>query len=401
MKKRFKDNYPTRGEVMSRLFERWGAPVRTERVRTAEAAGRVLASDVLSLCDEPVCRASRMDGVAVKSASFKDGIPDASGWALGVDYVRADTGDDFDDAFDAVVAIEDVTFAGGGGLVFHPELEPVVAGENVAGRGATLRRGALIAGRGTRLIAADVVAIAMGAVDVVEVYRRPKVVFIPTGSELIPLGGVPARGQKVDCNSVLAGHMLREMGAEAVVYPIARDDPGVLAEALEGALREADVVVLCAGTSKGGEDFSHALLAERGELVCHGVAMAPGKPLAIAIVDGKPVVNVAGPPMACFNGLDWCVRTVVSSFFELGVPVRHTLKARLAERIGDPNPGFELFIRVRLEDTPEGYVAYPVTFGSGGPVDSLRSEGRYITRLKPEPQEKGDVIEVELMRPDW
>ena len=398
MRKRVKDDYPSRGEVLSRLFAKWRAPIRTERVGTEDAIGRVLAADVFSLCEHPVFRASRMDGVALKSESFRSGVPDASAWTRGHDYTRADTGDDFDDAFDAVVAVEDVEFLEGGGLRFHPDTWPVTKGTNVVGKGEKISKGMLLAERGTRLLAVDLAAIAMGAVSEIEVYRKPSVAFMATGSELVPLGRIPERGQTVNSNSLLAKHMLREMGAEAIIHPIVRDDPGLLAAVLEEALGKADVVVLSAGTSKGEEDCSHVLLAERGELICHGVAMAPGKPLAMAIVDGKPVVNVAGPPIACFNDMDWCVRTVVNAFFDLPALKRHTVKARLAKRIGGTCPNFELYVRIRLEKTEDGYIAYPVSHSESTSIDMIRSEGLYITKLDPEPTEEGDLIEVELLR---
>ncbi|MDR3298539.1 MAG: molybdopterin molybdotransferase MoeA [Candidatus Accumulibacter sp.] len=397
MRKRVKDDFPSRSSVLSRLFEKWRAPLRTERVGTEDAIGRVLAADVFSLCDHPVFRASRMDGVALKSESFRDGVPDASAWTPGRDYARADTGDDFDDAFDAVVAVEDVEFLAGGGLRFHPETGPVTKGMNVAGKGEKIRLGMRLVERGTRLLAVDLAAIAMGAVSEIEVYRKPTVVFIATGSELVPLGHIPERGQTVNSNSLLAKHILGEMGAEVILHPIVRDDHNLLAAALDEALGRADVVVLGAGTSKGAEDWSHALLAERGELICHGVASAPGKPLAMALVDGKPVINVAGPPIACFYGMDWCARAVLNAFFDLPVPKRHTVKARLAEEIHS-GPNFELFVRIRLEKTEDGYIAHPLSHFAGTPVDAIRSEGLYITKLAPEPTEKGDLIEVELMR---
>ncbi|MDR1068139.1 MAG: molybdopterin molybdotransferase MoeA [Clostridiales Family XIII bacterium] len=397
MKKRILENSPTRGEVLAKLFAVWQAPVRTEFVSTKDAIGRVLAADAVSLIDDPVVRASKMDGVAVKSEAFKAGIPDASAWALGRDYVRADTGDDFDDAFDAVIAVEEVEFLAGGGLRFLPDTEPVTSGTNVLGTGEKITRGLRLAPKGTRLLAADLTAIAMGAVSEIEVYRRPKAVFIPTGSELTPLGQIPARGQTVCSNTVLAEHLLAEMGAEPLIYPIVRDDPGALRDALAQAAAEADVILFSGGTSKGAEDYTHALLAERGELICHGIASAPGRPLALALMDGKPVVNLAGPPIACFCGLDWCVRAIIDSFFELSPRKRHTVSARLAESIGSP-PNFELYIRLSLEKTADGYTARPLSHFGGSPADSMRAEGLYITKLIPEPTEAGDVIEVELMR---
>jgi len=389
---------PLRADVLADLFNRWSAPLVTERIRIEDALGRVLAADAVALCDKPVVRGSGMDGVAVKSERFAGGIPDASAWVRGVDYVRADTGDDFDDAFDAVVVIEDVEFLEGGGIKFLPDTDEVRAGTNVTPKGSAIKKGNLICPKGTRLVVIDVAAIAMGGVSEVEVYKKPICAFIPTGTELIPIGQLPERGQTVNSNSLLAKLMIEEFGAEPLIFPIIRDDKAALTEAFEKALACADIVVLGAGTSKGDEDYCHAMLAERGDSICHGVASAPGKPLALAVVDGKPVINVAGPPIACFNGLEWCVRAVVSSFFGLPPAKRLTVQARLSEGLGGSGPLFEAFIRLQLEKTENGYIAHPLERKPGSAPDSLRTEGLYIAKPEPEPVGKGDLIEVELLR---
>jgi molybdopterin molybdotransferase/putative molybdopterin biosynthesis protein len=388
---------PLRADVLAKFFAAWRAPINTEVTDTADACGRVIAEDVYSRCDKPVFRGSRMDGVAVRSEAFAPGVPDASAWIPGTDWARADTGDDFPDEFDAVIAIEDVNILPGGGLEFGPELElPVVSGTAVAPKGSSISKGEKIAPKGTRLTPCDIAAIANGAVSRVRVYKKPVAVFIPTGSELIPLGTDPERGQTVDSNSLLARLMLEEMGADPKTFPVVPDDRMALDTALTRALEEADIVIFSAGTSKGEEDFSHEMLAARGEVFCHGVAAAPGRPLSLTLVDGKPVINVAGPPVACFNGLDWCVRPVVAAFSEITPPERITVRARLAEAIPNNGPGFETIIRLDLEEDESGYVAHPVRRDRPH-TDALRARGLYSTKPEPEPTGVGDLIDVEIL----
>jgi molybdopterin molybdotransferase/putative molybdopterin biosynthesis protein len=391
---------PLREEVLAKFFQAWRAPIRTETVKTQDAYERILSEDVFSRCNKPVVRASRMDGVAVKSAAFADGIPDASFWIYGTDWIRADTGDDFSDEFDAVIPIEDVRILSGGGLEFGVEIElPIIPGTNVAPRGSSLQTGAKTGAKGTRLSPCDLAAIAFGAVEQVPVYVRPRAAFIPTGSELIPLGTDPVRGQTVESNSLMARYMLEEMGATPRIFPIVRDEKAALEAALNEALQASDVVILSAGTSKGEEDFCHALLAERGNLICHGVAAAPGKPLALAVIDDKPVINVAGPPVACFNGLDWCVRPIVAAFSERIPPKRPSVKAKLAEPIRSGGPGFETIVRIELEETETGFLAHPVSNRERPSVDALRARGLYGSKPNPEPTGVSDSIDVEILYP--
>ena len=124
-----------------------------------------------------------MDGIAVRSADFAEGMPDTSSWEPGKDYIRADTGDDFDDRFDAVIAIENVTFLPDGGLQLSPDTK-VTKGSNVKPCGADVKKGTLLAQAGKRLTALDLAAIGMGGADCVTVRKKPVVAFVPTGSEL-------------------------------------------------------------------------------------------------------------------------------------------------------------------------------------------------------------------------
>lgn len=134
------EEHVTKERALELLFGAWTPEKRTETVSVEDAYGRVLAKDYYALHGIPVVRASAMDGVAVDSARFKDGVPDMSGWKQGEDYVRADTGDDFDDKFDAVIRIEDVTILPEGGLKLN-EGVTVTPGMSVRGPGSTFKEG--------------------------------------------------------------------------------------------------------------------------------------------------------------------------------------------------------------------------------------------------------------------
>jgi molybdopterin molybdotransferase/putative molybdopterin biosynthesis protein len=398
------NSLPLRTEVLANLFSAWAPAPKTEIIATADGYGRVLARDVLALCDKPVVRASKMDGVGIKSAEFSVSLEElnrrAAAWVLDRDYCRADTGDDFPDEFDAVVQIEDVELLPNGGLRFADDMErPITAGYNVAPRGSSIEKGTVIGRRGSRLTPSGLGALCIGAVAEIEVFKKPVVAFIPTGSELIPLGQIPERGQSVDSNSIMAKAMLEEMGAETVLFPILKDDRESLAAALDKALAIADIVVMNAGTSKGGEDYTYQIIEERGQLLSHGVAAAPGKPLAVAVADGKPVINVAGPPAACFNGLDWCVRPCVAALLEQPKTAeRKTVKAKLISRV-DAGGGerFEAIVRIELSEKDGELLASPVSHRNRHTTAALIAPGLYVTKIPPEPTGAGDIIEVEIL----
>lgn len=385
----------TKAAALQLLFSRWDAPVRTEVIPTAEASGRVPVREYTAQYDIPVFRASMMDGIAVRSADFQAPLHTQL-WRRGEDYIRADTGDDFDDRFDAVIPIEAVTFQPDGGVLLRWD-KPVTPGLNVRGCGSTLRAGTTVAVPGLPLRGTDLAALEMGGHTQVEVYVRPRVAFLPTGSELIPPGAPLRRGCNFDTNSLMAKCMLEEMGAVPVCLPIVPDDPEKLRTALTEALRRADLVVINGGTSKGDEDYGTRLLAREGELLLHGAAAGPGRPIGIALVQGKPVINLSGPAIGAFYGLDWCVRPIVCRFLHLPVPRRERVRGVLTRDMRCAPP-MEFLCRVEVRRQGDSCTVTPLNRGQADLPSILRSNAMFLSPIGESIYPAGTSVEVELLR---
>lgn len=387
---------PTRAQVLETLLQRWDPVSQTETIPVEAALGRVLTRDQYAQATIPVARASAMDGVAVCAVRFGQGMPDTAGWKLGVDFCRADTGDDFDDRFDAVIPIEGVQISEKGQLTILGDMQ-VRPGDNIRPRGSAIRTGELVARKHRQLRPFDLACLAMGGIAQVEVYRRPRVAFIPTGSELVPLGAPVGRGQTIDSNTLLAQAMLTEMGAEPLCYPIVPDQPGALAEALEQALQAADILLLNGGSSKGAEDYNARLLEERGAALFHWVAAAPGKPLCVGLIQNKPVINLPGPPMAALYGMDWCVRAMVHRLLHKPMPRRQTIQGILTEPIQPPKD-MEILCMMEVQPTQEGYLVKRKPWRGGSMADALGAGAVYVTELGREVCPAGETLEVTLLR---
>lgn len=387
---------PTRAHVLETLFQRWAPIARSETIPTIQALGRVPVQDLYAQVSIPVVRAAAMDGVAVASSRFCAGIPDMSHWKVGEDFCRADTGDDFDDRFDAVIPIEQVEFPPEGGLRLH-DISSVQPGDRVRPCGSTIREGQLLVPKHRQLRPFDLASLAMGGIDQVEVFAKPKVAFLPTGSELIPLGATVKRGCNIDSNSILAHNFLREMGAEPLCYPIVPDRPENVAAALDRALEDADVVLLNGGSSKGEEDFNARLLEERGSALFHWVAAAPGKPMCVALIGNKPVINLPGPPLAVLYGMDWCIRAIVHRLLHTPLPRRQTVPATLTEPIQAPSD-MEILCMMELWHTPSGYQAKQKPWRGGSVADALGAGAIFITELGRGSYQPGETLEVTLLR---
>ncbi len=421
-------NTRTKTEALNAVFAQWQPVAPTEMVPLAEAIGRITANTLYSRNTLPVHRVSMFDGIAVNSARFSNGVPDTSTWQEGCDYVRADTGDDFPDQFDAIIPIEEVEFIpaavaanGGAAHVGHSSLlphaesgetpgsrraaglkltseDPVVPGSGVREAGSQIREGDWLISAGVPIRPCDLAALALGGIDTVPVRRKPMVAFIPTGSELIPVGTKPQRGQSIESNSLMAKHMLLEMGAAPLIMPIVKDRPDQLIAVLTQTLPQADIVIMNGGSSLGAEDFTAGTLAKRGEVLFHGVAAGPGRPMSIAIVDGKPVINLPGPVVAAYYGLDWCVRPIVAHY--LGVPPlrRPRVSATLAADMSCPKR-ISFLYKVQLEKSADGgYRAFPVSFKTEHVGLCMGTNAQFVSEIGKGGHGRGDTVEVELLR---
>jgi molybdopterin molybdotransferase/putative molybdopterin biosynthesis protein len=392
------DTY-SRSVVMEKLFSLWKPELRVEMVPLEEAVGRISAGLLRSRLTLPVLRSSGGDGIAVRSADFSSAMPNTARWKAGEDYVRADTGDDFDDRFDAVIMIEQVTFNSEGGINL-PEDIKVMPGMNIRSRGSDIQEGDPLLEQGLPIRPCDTGPLAQGGLMEVPVVKKPVTAFIPTGNELVPPGTIPQRGQNINTNSIMVRHMLLDMGAEPKTFPIIKDKPEEIKQALLAALVFSDLVILNAGSSRGAEDYNARMLGELGTLICHGVGAAPGRPLCMAVIDGKPVINLPGPMMAAYFGMDWCIRGIVCRALGIPIPVRPRVKAALTEDSASPrklSPGFELLCRISLTKTPTGWEAWPVPPFSR--VEGKRTKGFHSGQAAvsgENPPAKGGEIDVEL-----
>ncbi|MBR6331751.1 MAG: molybdopterin molybdotransferase MoeA [Dehalococcoidales bacterium] len=386
----------TKEEALSLVFSKWHPNIQTETVSIEKALNRVIAKQYYSAHNIPVFRSSCMDGIAVKSDRFKNGMPDASNWVKGVDYVRADTGDDFPDDYDAVIRIEKVRFLTNGGLEFTEDLD-IKPGTGVNECGSSIETGSPLVEYGLPLRSSDIASLVMGGIQEVEVYRRPKVFFLPTGSELIPAGFPLSRGQNYDTNSIIAKDMLTEMGADVTCHSIVKDDQSKLADTLHTALSENDIVIISGGSSKGEEDFNTRLIEKEGELILHWAAAAPGRPIGIGIINSKLVVNIPGPPLAMFYCLTWCIQPIIYSFFKMPVPKKDTVRCKLLHDM-KVFKDIAFISKMNVYRCNGEYYVSQVKRERADQPKMLSANAMFISPIGESEYLKGTILEIELLR---
>jgi putative molybdopterin biosynthesis protein len=229
------------------------------------------------------------------------------------------------------------------------------------------------------------------------VRRRPVVSIIPTGTELVAPGSVLKKGDIIDFNSTLLSAMASECGSKPAPKAIIKDDADLLRRTVLEALGSSDLVVINAGSSAGREDFTADVIAGIGQVLVHGVAIKPGKPVILAIVQGKPVIGIPGYPVSAALTFGLFVRPLLYRMLGLAAPAPETVTARLSRQVAS-GLGQEEFIRVKLGNVAGTLIATPVTRGAGALMSLVRADGVIRVPAESEGFAAGQDIPVELFR---
>jgi molybdenum cofactor synthesis domain-containing protein len=285
---------------------------RTETIFVADADGRVLGRDVTAAVDVPPFDRAMMDGYAVQAADTVGASADSPAILTCVGTIFAGqgeqvsvgqgecaeiaTGAPLPPGADAVVMVEQ-TSRDANAISIVTAATP---GQNIGVRAGDLRAGALIATAGTFLTPALIGALAGTGLDHVDVFVRPTVALISTGNEIVEPGQPLGTGQIYDVNRLTLAALVRRHGGTPVILPLTSDSLDETADALTRALTH-DVVVFSGGSSVGDRDLVMDVLRERGEVLYHGIAVKPGKPTALARIDGRPVFAMPGNPTSCLS----------------------------------------------------------------------------------------------------
>ena len=372
-----------------------------ESVPLPEAFHRILAQDVHADADIPGFTRSVVDGFAVQAADTTgsgDAIPSMLSLSgrveMGVSLKRdiktgeciyVPTGGILPEGADAVVMIEHAEQIGEEVLV----KKPVAYGETVLFFNEDFSAGEVVCTRGRRLTSQDIGVLAAAGCTSVPVVRIPIIGIISTGNELVPVNQKPMPGQVRDVNSYVVASFVQEQGCTPVHYGIIRDDRDALRSAISNAAAECDAVLISGGSSKDERDMVAAIIAERGTILVHGIAIAPGKPTIIGKYDDKPVIGLPGHPASAFIVLIAIVRHMITTMTgETGSTLR-TIQATLGQNIPS-SKGREDYVRVAVR---EG-IALPL-FGKSGLLNTLvKSTGVIRLPAESEGLETGTRVEV-------
>lgn len=367
---------------------------KTVKAAVDEALGETTAAPVYARHSSPSYNASAMDGVAVRFQDLGMASEASPVRLSSSQYLPVNTGNAIPEPYNAVVMIEDVhTFD-------NQDIElisPATPWQHVRTVGEDIVATELIIPQGHVIRPIDQGALLAAGITQIDIVARPAVTVIPTGSELIEPGSAVKPGQIIEFNSRILSGYLSQWGADVTIHPPVADNPDQLAEAVLEAARNSDIVVTNAGASAGTKDFSSRVLGSTGTLVVHGVAIKPGKPVFLGLIDDTPVVGLPGYPISALLTLHLFGRELIYGFSGKPVPENEYCDAIMSR----PMPsamGVDQFVRVTLGQVGNKLIATPSGKGAGSVMSMVRADGLLTIPSGSEGVGAGETVRIEMLR---
>lgn len=362
-----------------------------EKIPTEQSLGRKTANACYANYSSPSFNSCAMDGIAVQSeitqnASEKHPIE----LIRDVDYQEVDTGDRLPINCDAVIMAEDLIETEKGYKIIsatHPFAHVRAVGEDIVAKEMVLPSHHVI-----RPI--DVAVLLSAGILEVEVVKKPLVAIIPTGDEMIDCYQPLQKDKILETNSYMFENMIIEEGGECLRYPILADDPQIIEETILDAVNKADIVVINAGTSAGRDDYSAMILNKIGKIVTHGVAIKPGKPVLLGVVNQKPVIGLPGYPVSAFITF----QEFVSPLINKEKSQKEIIHAQMTKTIIS-SLKYEEYIRVKCGMINGKFIATPLERGAGSLKSLVLADGFCIIPQNKEGIVAHEEVEVHCLKP--
>ena len=373
----------------------------TETIPVTQSLGRVIAEPLFAKISSPPFHCAAMDGIAVKATATYGATEESPrNLKIGEEAFFVNTGNPIPEGMDAVIMIEDVHLLDSETAEIREGTHPW---QHVRSVGEDLIATEMVFPENHKITPYDVGALLTSGYRDVPVKRKPKVLVVPTGSELLePEKSSPsASGASlgiIESNSYVLTGLLMEDGAEPVRHAVVQDDPKQIREALLSYGQKVDLILMIAGSSAGSEDYTRSIIEESGEVLAHGVSMMPGKPTLIGKFNGRPIVGIPGYPVSAIIAYEELVRPILYRSLQLMKPERQKIKVCLTRKIPS-KLGTEEFLRVKIGKIGEKLFATPLPRGSGLITSLTRADGIIRIPALSEGLDEDKETMVELLRP--
>jgi putative molybdopterin biosynthesis protein len=398
----------------------------TENVPLDEnALSRVTAEPIWAEISSPHYHASAMDGFAVRAVATSGAMPSAPVTLfIGPEAQYVDTGDPLPEWANAVIPIENVESLDENDQITEDIRKPktiriraaFAPWSHVRPLGEDIVATQLVLPAGHSLRPADLGAIAASGHQTIKVARKPKVAILPTGTELVPIGSKLKSGDILEYNSLVMAAQVKAMGGEPTRYPITKDDFDLICKRVQTAAEEHDLILLNAGSSAGAEDFSSKVVEKLGQLLVHGVAVRPGHPVILGLINRRskiknqksedlkpetlnliPIIGVPGYPVSAALTVDIFAEPIIAKWLgrrPLELPTETaTLTRKLVSPAGDDD-----YVRVAVGNVGGKILAAPLSRGAGVITSLVQADGLVLLPSGVQGMDAGEQVKVHLYR---
>ena len=378
-------------ELIEEEFKDFYNSVEVEEIDVRKALNRVAAEEIYSIYSSPSFHSCAMDGVMVeskKTATAREHMPLT---LTKEDYMYCDTGDPLLKPYDAVIMIENIVEEGDNITI----QAPVHSWENVRPIGEDIIEKDLIFPQFHKFRPIDLSIMLSAGLKKVKVIKRPKLAIIPTGDEIVSGSEGLKVGEIIESNSAMFVAMAEEMGAEAEVLPIVKDDRELLKSTVKKAMEKYDMVVMNAGSSAGRDDYTASIAKDLGKLLAHGISIRPGKPAVIASIGGKPFIGVPGYPVSGHIVFQEVIETILERKMHLKKKEVTVVEGELTRPAVSSLKNTE-YVRVKVGKIKDKLFFTPMDRGAGSSYSLSQSDGYLIIDKNSEGHVKGERVAVRL-----
>ena len=376
-------------------------PLVSEEIPVPDAVGRVLAEPVNARLSSPNFHLAAMDGLAVKAEkTYGASAADPKTLIVGQEALYVNTGHALPPSTDAVIMVEDVNALDENRI----EIEaPAFPWQHVRRVGEDIVATELLFPRNHVITPYCIGALLSGGVFKVPVKVRPKVLIIPTGSELVDWRKFDHAeyrpGQVLETNSFVLGKLIEKYGGTYECHEKVVDDVDRIKEAITTAVKDLyQMILVLGGSSAGSEDFAKVAIVELGEIHVHGVTIMPGKPVVIGSVAEKPVFGIPGYPVSAIIAFEQFVQPLLHAWLGQPTPQRETVEVQPTKKIAS-KLGVEEFLRVKLGEVNGQIVATPLPRGAGTITSITEADGIIRIPNHVEGINENENVSAELLRP--
>jgi len=375
--------------------------LEAEVIAVIQSQGRVTAEPLFAKLSSPPFHCAAMDGIAVKAESTY-GAAEESPKSLLIDTEAffVNTGNPIPQGMDAVIMIEDVHLIDPNRAEIREAAYPW---QHIRAVGEDMIATEMVFPENHKITPYDVGTLLASGHKEVKVRKKPRILIVPTGSELLDPEQIDFNKSKftsgiIETNSHILSGLVVEDGGDPIRHSIVEDNPEKIREALLSNCKAVDLILIIAGSSAGSEDYTRSIIEEAGEVFVHGISMMPGKPTLLGRFKDQPIIGIPGYPVSAIIAYEELVKPLLHQSLHLMKSERPKIKAIPTRKIPS-KLGTEEFLRVKIGKVGEKFFATPLPRGSGMITSLTQADGIIRIPALSEGLNENEVTEVELLKP--